>query len=238
MIICLTHGSSNEEVNQKQSRCLFTAIQQKYVNCEVKEAFYSHVVNRRLQKKGLNYELVESIISDNYAKESQFVIVLTTLIDGIEQQRILDKVKFIDTESKVTVIDPLLSLKNFPMLNGILSNINQKLLLVAHGNNSNADHQYQQFEQYLLNHEIKCKLITLKDDVNYQKIKKEFNDIVCVFPLMMIQAHHTKFDINQKIIPKLIECGLVPTLYDKPLITNETIIKHYLDEIGLILNKE
>ncbi len=236
MIICLTHGSSNEKVNSEQSNVLTKAIKAHYQTQIVKTAYYSQVVNRRLQKKQVKVDLVETLIEANYETEEYFIVVLTTLINGIERKRIVDKINQVDPKQKVKIIDPLLVSKNFEALINLFKEQKDGLLLIAHGNQF-VQNEYTDFEAYLQKNAINCKLITLKDEIDYTLIKEQFKQEICVFPLMMIKAHHTKFDIEQKIIPELEINGLSPKLVTEPLIKSKIIIDHYLKEIEIKMSE-
>ncbi len=237
MIICLTHGSSKPEVNENQSKAIYDLVKNNYPNEEIIESYYSDIVIRRLEKKKIIINPIETILVRNYHKEAQFIVVLTTLIDGIERQRILNKIKLIDLDNKVKVVDPLLTEKNFPKLSTLFDQINNNILLIGHGNNTGENQEYHEFENYLNNpnKNLKFKLITLKEEYNLDDIKVALGENILIYPLMMIQAHHTKFDVENKLIPKLATRGIETELYNQPLIKNKIVHKIYLEEINEIL---
>ncbi len=233
MIICLYHGSSMKKVNEEQTSQITSAISNKFSDKEVVACYYSKHVLAAMERRQTPIANYRQVLSDNYDKHEQIIILITNMMNGKEYESICKHVKTIDVCNKIKMTKPILSAENIHHFAQCLNN-DYNTIFVGHGNHFD-NKQYDQLDKLLVKNNNY--VITLKDDFNQFIGQRVAPCNVTVKPLMITSAYHAKIDIEQKLVSQLEAAGFIVDADLAPLASNKQFHQLCINNLNRIIGE-
>lgn len=244
-ILMVYFGTTHDDTKAKTIDALYERVKKEYPNTEVRNAFTSRIVLKRLKDRGVNISNPVQALKELHNEGYTSILVLaSTVIDGVEMESLIKNVDDVSTQFKdIRISDPLLYTPNdyksvIAALTEDYSN-DKAYVWVGHGTYDATTAQYTMVD-YILKAEghDNCFVGTIEgypayDDMLKQLKKSELKNVVLV-PFMFVAGEHAKYDIAEDWKNDLEKEGYKVSVDMQGLGENPKIQDLYLDHLKFI----
>ena len=244
-ILMIYFGTTHDDTRVKTIDALFDKVQKEYPDVEVRNAYTSRIVLKRLKDRDVNVQNpVEALKKLHEEGYTHVLIQTSTVIDGVEMESLEKNVDQVNNLFKdVRIGDPLLySPDDYKKVIEALTSDYKKdtaYVWVGHGTYSSTTAQYTMVD-YILKAQghDNCFVGTIEgypayDDMLAQLKKSQLKNVVLV-PFMFVAGEHAKNDIAEDWKEDLEKEGFKVSVDMRGLGENPKIQEIYLDHLRFI----
>lgn len=244
-IVVAHFGTTDQVARERAYDPLIDDVKARYPEFEVREAYTSRIIMKRLKDKGIFMpslpEVLEALAEDGFAS---ILIQPTVLIDGVEMESIMrDIEKFKPQFKELRVGTPLLfhPIDYFALGDTFSEDFDGTIVYVGHGTYDASTAQYPML-QYVLRKQGKERIIvsTIEGFPDFEDLKMELARRECksvlLRPLMYVAGIHAKDDIANEWNQALKEEGYNVSVELIGLGELEQVRQLYLNKIDFALN--
>ena len=244
-ILMVYFGTTHDDTRAKTINALSDRVKKEYPDIEVRNAYTSRIVLKRLKDRGVNIlnpiEALKKMHNEGY---THILIQTSTVIDGVEMESLNKNVDELNILFKeIRIGDPLLySPDDYKAVVEALTSDYKKdtaYVWVGHGTYSSTTAQYTMVD-YILKAQghNNCFVGTIEgypayDDMLSQLKKSQLRNVVLV-PFMFVAGEHAKNDISEDWKEDLEKEGFNVSVDMRGLGENPKIQEIYLDHLKFI----
>lgn len=242
VILMIYFGTTHDDTRAKTIDALFDRVKKEYPDIEVRNAYTSRIVLKRLKYRGVDIqnpvEALKKLHDDGY---THILIQTSTIIDGVEMESLYKNVDEVSSLFKdIRIGNPLLYTPDdykavIKALTSDYSN-DRAYVWVGHGTYDATTAQYTMVD-YVLKAEghNNCFVGTIEgypayDDMLVQLKKSGFKNVVLV-PFMFVAGEHAKNDIAEDWKTDLEKEGFNVSVDMRGLGENTQIQDIYLEHL-------
>ena len=245
-ILMVHFGTTHDDTRLLTIEALNQKAKEQFENQEIREAYTSRIVIRRLKEKGLEkltpMEALQKLKDDGF---THVTVQPTNIIEGVEMGVLRSEVSdMTDSFKDIRIGNPLLYtpkdyqdvIKALHPAGSRPSPDDRATVWVGHGSYSPATAQYAMLD-YMLKAEgyDNCHVITVEGypslDEALAKIEKSGLKKVSLRPFLFVAGEHAKNDIGVEIKEALEDKGYQVELFMEGLGQNERIQAIFIDHI-------
>lgn len=247
--ILVTHYGSSDTLAREQALDIITKeIKEAYPNYEVREAYISPVVRKKLRNSGIHKDSpLDALLKLRSEGYKNIYLQSTTLIEGNEMQSVrqdVEKVKsFFD---QIKVGEPLLFTTDDcdSVINILLRDkpeTKHDYIYIGHGNKMPSTATYAMLDYMIKSRGIKNYHVSTIEgyptiETTIQQLKETYPKRVTLIPLLLVNGNHTKEDIAIIWKKELEHLGYKVDIIMRGLGENPLIRKLYINHIKKILS--
>lgn len=244
-ILMVYFGTTHDDTRTKTIDALANRVKKEYPNVEVRNAYTSRIVLKRLKDKGINIdnpiEALKQLSKEGY---TNILIVSSTIINGVEMESLIKNVDEVSNLFKdIRISNPLLYTPDDykTVIKALTSDYNADTayVWVGHGTYDPTTAQYTMVD-YMLKSEgyDNCFVGTIEgypsyDDMLVQLKKSGLKNVVLV-PFMFVAGEHAKNDIAEDWKENLEKDSFNVNVDMRGLGENPKIQEIYLDHLNFI----
>ncbi len=247
-ILMVHFGTTHESTRKLTIDVLNRRVKEAYPQIEVREAYTSRIVMKRLKDKfGIHkdnpQQALLKLAADGY---THILVQSTTLIDGVEMLSIYENVRQMRSFFKqVRVGKPLLyDVEDYDAVVSALTAGNkskQAYAWVGHGTSHSATAQYAMLAYVLQSKGVKNVSVgTIEGFPGYDDVLRELKATKCkqveLVPFMLVAGEHAVNDIAQDWKEELQKAGFQVSVRMEGLGQNVTIQNIYLQHLQKIVD--
>lgn len=216
-ILVVSFGTSYPDTLEKTIGAVERDILSAFPEYEVRRAFTSNIIIKKLRERGEETDTVESalkkLISDGF---SEVICAVTHIINGFEYDKVTETAKRFSDRIKISVTRPLLSVsEDFDdLINALRDELptDKLCVLIGHGTEHFSNAVYPALKYRLNLRGLKNVYIgtvegfpTLDDVLN--EIKNSPVKKAVLIPLMLVAGDHAKNDMAGEWLTALTDAG-------------------------------
>ena len=217
-ILVVHFGTTHDDTRRVTLDAINKCIASAYPNLEVRQAYSSRIVRKRLAARGIEIptpgEALKELAREGF---THLLVVSTTIVDGVEMESLSYEVAHQQSHfKKIRLVTPLLFYESdYKDLTAIMTahlEPDVAYLWVGHGTYDSATAQYAMLDHYLQRHGYGQVIVGCVEGYPYyeealERLRATGLKRVCLQPLMIVAGEHAQEDMLQEWQPRLEKLG-------------------------------
>ncbi|MDN4754020.1 sirohydrochlorin cobaltochelatase [Porphyromonadaceae bacterium W3.11] len=244
-IVIAHFGSTEKRARECAIEPLNDAVRTRYPKLEVREAYTSRIIMKRLRDRGMPKKSLPEVLHDLANEGYQAVLVQPSMvIDGVEIESIMRDIHEIRPLFKeIRISTPLLyhPIDFYALSDKLPNDFDGTIVYVGHGTYDSSTAQYCML-QHIMDKQGQDNVIisTIEgypdlDDLKDRLAQKESKDVL-LRPLMFVAGIHAREDISEDWYEALTEEGYKVTVETLGLGERPAVRELYLNKIDFSMN--
>ncbi len=244
-LLMVHFGTTHDDTRALTIDAINQKAQEAFNNIEVREAWTSRIVIRRLKSRGINrlnpLEALKQLKADGY---THILIQSTNIIEGIEMESLRkDAESMRDDFKEIRIGNPLLyTPTDYETVIAAITNgkpKNEAIVLVGHGTYTPATAQYAMLDYMLKEKGFKNFFVgTIEGYPTFDSMLAQLNSqktkTICLVPFMFVAGDHAKNDIADEWKTELEKKGYTVHTLLEGLGQNPAIQKIFIEHACFI----